>query len=190
MISYLIENAIHVFVDTETTGLGHVASPPRGDAVVEIGIAYRAAGVIVTRDWLCNPGAQYLMNGRASEALLVSHIKEEDILSSRPAVRIAKNLKNEMRELEKDTALPLVWHAYNIPFDRGFLEKSPWNLKVNWGEDVMDIAKSYFGLPDGYRISLAKTMEHLGIIPNGQPHRAVTDALSAMLAYEFMRGRQ
>jgi hypothetical protein len=31
---------IDVFVDTETTGFGHVADPPRDDAIVEFGMAY------------------------------------------------------------------------------------------------------------------------------------------------------
>lgn len=42
----------------------------------------------------------------------------------------------------------------------------------------------------GPEFKFARTLERLGIKPQGKPHRAVTDALSAMLVYEAIKGKR
>ena len=176
---------VHVFVDTETTGFGHVADPPRDDAIVEFGMAYRLNGEIEKIGWLCNPGKRYYANGRASGALSTSQITEDEIeqaLSDKEVSRMARDLLDSLGNV--------VLHSYNIPFDRPFLEKPPWSFnKYQWGDDVMDVAHHFFDLPWDYKIGLKRTLERLGLQPIGEPHRAVTDAVSAMMAYEFIKNK-
>ena len=175
---------MHVFLDTETTGFGHMATPPREDAIIEIGVAYRLNGSIVKWGSICNPGERYFINGRASEALKVNRISIDDILQAPDSFTVSERLKSMLNDLDE-----VVLHAYNIPFDRGFLDMKPWLLSrlFRWGEDVMDLSFRYFKLPVGYRIGLARTLERLGIMPDGTPHRADTDAVSALMAYEKIK---
>ena len=176
---------VHVFLDTETTGFGHMASPPREDAIIEVGVAYRLNGSIVKWGSICNPGERYFINGRASEALRINQISIDDIFQAPNSFTVSERLKSMLNDLGE-----VVLHAYNIPFDKGFLDMEPWRLSslFKWGEDVMDISFRYFQLPSGYKIGLAKTLERLGIMPDGTPHRADTDAVSALMAYEIMKG--
>ena len=177
---------IDVFVDTETTGFGHVANPPRDDAIVEFGMAYRLNGEIEKIGWLCNPGKKFFGDGRAAEAFAVNNIQVGDIvlsLSDKEVSRMAKDLLDSLGNV--------VLHSYNIPFDKPFLEKSPWNFgKYQWGKDVMDLAHNFFDLPQDYKIGLKRTLERLRLEPIGEPHRAVTDAVSAMIAYERICNNQ
>ena len=178
-----MDKPLHIFIDTETTGLGHVANPPRDDAIIEIGIAYRNINnSIIRKSWLCNPGEKYLEDRYADEALSVSHISKEDIFASKSPQKVVENVVNLFASLGNGRAV--VFHAYNIPFDSVFLKKEPWNLNLNWGIDVMDLSRDYFGLPPFYRIKLSTSMNKLGIVADGEPHRASTDAVSAMLVYE------
>lgn len=173
---------VHVFVDTETTGFGHVANPPRDDAVVELGMAYRLNGDIEKIGWLCNPGKEYYANGRADGAFAVNQISIQEVELALPDTEVSK-MANDLL----DTLGEVVLHSYNIPFDKSFLEKYPWSFdKYQWGQDVMDIAHRFFDLPWDYKIGLKRTLERLGLQPIGEPHRAVTDAVSALLAAEEM----
>ena len=175
---------VHVFIDTETTGLGHVALPRREDAIVEVGIAYRINGRIVRWGSICNPGEMYFRDGRAEEALIVSKISLEDITDAPPSVIVSERLNTILKGIGE-----IELHAYNIPFDRGFLDLDPWNISrdFRWGDDVMDLAFNYFQLPQGYKIGLARTLERLGLRPDGEAHQATTDAVSALMAYERLR---
>ena len=187
-----MDKPLHIFIDTETTGLGHVANPPRDDAIIEIGIAYRNINnSIIRKSWLCNPGEKYFKDGYADEALSVSHISKEDILAARSPYEVRKDIKDYTIRIDKHTATFLfgkvtapIFHAYNIPFDSVFLEKDPWSFHLTWGIDIMDLSRDYFGLPSSYRIRLSTSMNKLGIALDGEPHRASTDAVSAMLVYE------
>ena len=159
---------LHIFIDTETTGLGHVATPQRDDAIIEIGIAYRDRhNFIRKKSYICNPGPEYFKNGHSDEALSVSKIDVGDILAAKPDYDVAidaRNLFNTLRQYQK-----LVFHAYNMPFDSVFLQKDPWNFDLTWGSDVMNMAHDFFNLPDDWRISLRRSLELLDIIPQGQP---------------------
>ncbi len=175
---------VHVFIDTETTGLGHVANPRREDAIVEVGIAYRINGRIERWGSICNPGEMYFRNGRAEEALNVNQISLNDITNAPHSEIVSERLNTILKGIGE-----IELHAYNIPFDRVFLDMEPWHLSdcFQWGDDVMDLAFNYFRLPQGYRIGLARTLERLGLRPDGAPHRAATDAVSALMAYERLR---
>jgi len=179
-VKYLIM-LVHVFIDTETTGLGHRSNPPREDAIVEVGIAYRINGHIKSWGAICNPGKKYYADGRAKEAFAVNNIKEDEILNAEDSTAIANELKIKLTE-----AGPILLHAYNIPFDKPFLEKEPWSLEANWGIDIMKMAHSYFKLPVNHRIRLETVLKSLNIVPDGIPHRAETDARTTLLAYEAM----
>jgi DNA polymerase III epsilon subunit-like protein len=173
---------IDVFVDTETTGFGHVANPQREDAIVELGIAYRFRGKIEKIGWVCNPGKRFFENGRAAQAFSVNNISLDDIVAAPSDKVISKTAKTLLDSLGN-----VVLHSYNIPFDKPFLEKKPWNFgKYQWGKDVMDLAHDFFDLPQDYKIGLKRTLERLRIVPIGEPHRAATDAVSAMMAYEVI----
>ena len=173
---------IDVFVDTETTGFGHVANPQREDAIVELGIAYRFRGKIEKIGWISNPGKQFYENGRAAQAFSVNNISLDDIVAAPSDKVISKTAKTLLDSLGN-----VVLHSYNIPFDKPFLEKKPWNFgKYQWGKDVMDLAHDFFDLPQDYKIGLKRTLERLRIVPIGEPHRAATDAVSAMMAYEVI----
>jgi DNA polymerase III alpha subunit (gram-positive type) len=172
---------VHVFIDTETTGLGHRSNPPREDAIVEVGIAYRINGNIKSWGAICNPGEKYYAYGRAKEAFAVNNIKEDEILNAEDSATIANELKLRLNE-----AWPIQLHAYNIPFDKPFLIKEPWNLEADWGIDVMNMAHAYFKLPANSRIRLETVLKNLNIVPDGTPHRAETDARTTLLAYEAM----
>jgi inhibitor of KinA sporulation pathway (predicted exonuclease) len=52
----------------------------------------------------------------------------------------------------------------------------------------MDVAHAFFDLPSDYKIGLKRSMERLGLKPIGEPHRAVTDAVSAMMVFESIKG--
>ncbi len=174
---------LHVFIDTETTGLGHVAKPPRDDRIIELGIAYRDNhNLIVRRSFLCNPGPEYFKDGYSDEAISVSNIGKKDILAAMPDYEVVMDVSNLFDTLNKQSNL--IFHAYNIPFDSVFLKKEPWNFDLNWGIDVMNMAHDFFNLPDDWRISLRRSLELLNIIPQGQPHRADTDAVSTLMLYE------
>ena len=172
---------IDVFVDTETTGFGHVANPPRDDAIVEFGMAYRLNGEIEKIGWLCNPGKKFYENGRAAEAFSVNNIRVDEVALSLPDAEVSRMAKDLLDSLGN-----VVLHSYNIPFDKPFLDRKPWQFseKYVWGEDVMDVAHQFFDLPWGYKIGLKRTLERLRLEPIGEPHRAVTDAVSAMIVHE------
>ena len=172
---------VHVFIDTETTGLGHRSNPPREDAIVEVGIAYRINGNIKSWGAICNPGKKYYAYGRAKEAFAINNINEDEILNAKDSATIAKELNLKLNEPGS-----ILLHAYNIPFDKPFLLREPWNLEANWGIDVMKMAHSYFKLPVNYGIRLETVLAKLNIVPDGKPHRAETDAKSTLLAYEAM----
>ena len=181
-------NRLHIFFDTETTGLGDLATPPREDAIVEVGMAYRFDGKIITYGNVCKPYDYFFADGRADEALKVSGITMEEISKAKSEYDIAEEVRTILNKLILVERQDIVLHSYNIPFDQSFLEDCPWSLGFyDWGEDVMDLAFRHFQLPTGYKIGLARTLERLGIKPQGKPHRAVTDAVSAMLVYEKIK---
>lgn len=178
---------LHIFLDTETTGLGHVAKYEiREDAVVEIGLAFRLDGEIYSRSWLCNPGERYFENGRADEALSVSHIPMDAILNAPSATEVSVHVKSFLANLHyplTNRPIPIL-HSYNIGFDRPFLEKSPWNFEYEWGMDPMKLAAPIINPDTGAWPSLEAAMHYFHIEREGSAHRAGSDALAGLKVLE------
>src|SRR3989337_1368076 len=107
-----------VVIDTETTGLGHVDRPPRDDAVIQIGIAWRDREGNV-RNWhsTCNPGEGYLRGGRARDALRISGITEKEVLDSLPVDQVAKELVENLQLVNSHHGKEIELRAYNRAFD-------------------------------------------------------------------------
>lgn len=181
------EDLIHVFIDTETTGLGHADwHEEREDAIVEIGIAIRIDGELYSRSWLCNPGEKYFENGRADYALSVSHIPINAIMNAARDTEVALKVKGFLADLLHpltNRPIPL-FHSYNIAFDRPFLEKSPWNFEYKWGEDPMIMARDILNGKEGKYPKLDDAMHSFGISRKGNAHRAESDAIAALEVFE------
>ena len=178
---------IHIFLDTETTGLGHVAKYEiREDAVIEIGLAFRLDGDIYSRSWLCNPGEKYFQNGRADEALSVSKIPMDAIMNAPSATEVAVHVKGFLANLHyplTNRPIPL-FHSYNIAFDRPFLEKSPWNFEYKWGENPMLLAADIINPESGRWPRLEDAMHFFNIKREGNAHSALSDAIAALKVHE------
>ena len=178
---------LHIFLDTETTGLGHVAKYEiREDAVIEIGLAFRLDGDIYSRSWLCNPGEKYFQNGRADEALSVSKIPMDAIMNAPSATEVAVHVKGFLANLHyplTNRPIPL-FHSYNIAFDRPFLEKSPWNFEYKWGENPMLLAADIINPESGRWPRLEDAMHFFNINREGNAHSALSDAIAALKVHE------
>ena len=178
---------LHIFLDTETTGLGHVAKYEiREDAVVEIGLAFRLDGEIYSRSWLCNPGEKYFQNGRADEALSVSKIPMDAIMNAPSATEVAVHVKGFLANLHyplTNRPIPIL-HSYNIGFDRPFLEKSPWYFEYDWGADPMLLAADIINPESGRWPRLEDAMHFFNIKREGNAHSALSDAIAALKVHE------
>ena len=172
------DETIHVFIDTETTGLGHKDKYEiREDAVVEVGIAYMVNNKEpFSKSWLCQPDSRFLEGNRADKALEVSGLSYRTIYSAPRDYIIAQMVRNHLHSLGN-----IELHAYNIEFDRPFLEKEPWDFNFKWGADPMLMAKEIF--QEEQWLSLVKAMERLNIVRHGKPHSAGSDADGAMRVY-------
>ena len=178
---------LHIFLDTETTGLGHADwHEEREDAIVEIGIAIRIDGELYSRSWLCNPGEKYFENGRADYALSVSHIPINAIMNAARDTEVALKVKGFLADLHHpltNRPIPL-FHSYNIAFDRPFLEKSPWNFEYKWGEDPMLLAADIINPESGRWPRLEDAMHFFNINREGNAHSALSDAIAALKVHE------
>lgn len=177
---------LHIFLGIETTGQGHACGYPREDAIVEIGLAYRLSGEMYAYSWLCRPDQKYLENGRADEALSISHISLDEIHNAPTDSKIALKVKGVLAYLTNPlTNSPKkILHSYNMAFVRPFLQKSPWHFEYEWGEDPMLMAMDIINPVPRTFPSLSESMGYLGILRIGWPHAAQSDAIAAMEVYE------
>lgn len=160
-----------VVIDTETTGFGHNARPPRDDAIIQVGIAWKGG----TWEQYCWPGTEY-MERADPKALEVNGVNIQSLSFCRHASEIADLLRMKLL-LIGCTEL----RSYNMAFDRPFLDKHPWSLgHIPWGPCIMRQAT----LPGERWPKLSAAAERAGISLEGrQLHSAGEDAL---LAYEVM----
>jgi DNA polymerase III epsilon subunit-like protein len=184
---------MNIFIDTETTGLGHVDNPPRDDAVVEVGVAYRFHGDVVRWSTFMNPGAAPFADGRADIAMGINKISMEDVLGA-PSPHFAYGMLARELEWARDACSapgePLVLVAYNVGFDRPFVEKN-WPFKA-WLEKngvtwlcAMERAKMALGASG--HLSLKKACAALGVhLDSAAAHRASYDAVLAMRVWEAL----
>ena len=179
-----------VVVDVETTGLGHAASPPRKDGVVQVGLAWRSAGALLSAQWLCNPGPDYLVANRADEALRINHLSMAQIHAAPSSTEVAALLSHTVLPRLRHPTHGLTLLAYNVTFDRGFLERPPWLLgPLAWGECLMEEAARKMG-GGGRWLRLVEACERAKIaLPPDQAHTAAGDARAAYLLMEQMRYR-
>jgi DNA polymerase III epsilon subunit-like protein len=182
------KSKIVVAIDTETTGLGYRAYPPRDDAIVQVGVAWRdATGKITTWGSLCFPGKEYFANGRAHEALKINGLSVKQIFSAEKDVLVASKLKRKIEEIGRAHKKETEFRAYHNNFDRPFLEKKPWEISPKlWGPCIMKATGEYLGLD---RVNLGNALTNLGLEkPKGKLHNAEVDAHSALLIYEKISG--
>ena len=177
-----------VVVDVETTGLGHVASPPRKDGVVQVGLAWRSVGEILSAQWTCNPGSDSLVANGADEALRIHHLSMARVQAAPSSVEVATLLKHTVLPRLRHPTHGLTLLAYNVMFDRGFLERHPWSLgTLAWGECLMVEAARRMGGGERW-LRLVDACERAKIaLPPEQAHTAAGDARAAYLLMEQMR---
>lgn len=182
-------DAIPVVVDTETTGFGHNANPPRPDGVIQVGLAYRDAyGEVQTWSSLCNPGEEYLEDGRAEGALDVSGLAEDDVLSAPPAREVASRFWDRIHEIRDERDQPVEFRSYNLDFDGPFLADDPWGVLADrWGPCIMERATLYLNGPGGRWPKLEAAVRRLDLEwPEGPAHDAGVDSQAALLVDEAL----
>lgn len=171
---------IHIFLDTETTGLGPFGTPGRHDQIIEVAMIWEVNGKLQYIQEFANPGMEYLRD--SSEALMLQGRTIIDVLAYQDISIAATLVRAKIRDIKAE------FHAWNIPFDRYFLEQGPWNLNLNWGEDPMVLASRYMGYSYD-RIALRKASRYFQIrMPESYRfHNALADAYMAMKIYEAMK---
>lgn len=182
-----------VTVDTETTGLGHMSDYPRRDAVVQVGLAYRSrVGQIVRWSQVCNPGVEFLANGRATRALEVNGLTIRQVLRAPPARQVAKVLHRRLDRIGSESKQPIVLRSYNRDFDEPFLRSAPWNVpKEWWGPCLMKEAANLLNGEGGRWMKLPVAVNRLGLEwPSGVAHTAGVDAHAALLIHEALLSRR
>lgn len=178
-----------VVIDTETTGLGHFATPPRPDAIIQVGVAWRTIeGTVRAESLLCNPGKRFLENGRADGAIRIHGRSADEVLTYPPAEIVAKRLAELLRAISIDHGCPVELRAYNVDFDRPFLASPPWSIpSSSWGPCIMEEARVAIGGPDGRRLKLGLAADVLKIPTTpGSLHDAAYDARMALLVVEAL----
>jgi DNA polymerase III epsilon subunit-like protein len=176
-----------VVVDTETTGLGHNARPPRADGVVQIGYAWRnPRGQVIRWAATCNPGDSYLRAGRAADALAINGIRLSTVLSAPSARTVAAEFREHLDGIRQTTGREVEIRSYNRAFDEPFLSAKPWSLPSElWGPCLMQAAQDHLGLSRWPKLHVA--VNYLGIMPpSGRSHTAAVDSHAALLVHERM----
>jgi hypothetical protein len=154
--------------------------------VVQVGIAWRsAAGEMQIWEQTCDPGRSYLAGGRADEALSINGLTPAVIQLAPRASAVARALRSKLVGIRKDHH-GLELRAFNMSFDRPFLEAQPWNLKAEWGPCLMIQAARLFGSFNG-RIPLWRACQEANIPLGARLHTAGIDARLALELHEFMR---
>jgi len=177
-----------VVVDVETTGLGHAADPPRRDAIVQVGLAWRSAGELRSAEWTCRPSPSFFADGRADDALRINHLTMTEILAASPETLVAFQTREEVLPALHHRAAGLTLFAYNVTFDRGFLEEWPWSLgRMAWGECLMARASRKLGRTAWVRLVDACAAAGIDLPPE-QAHTAAGDARAAYLLMEWLDG--
>lgn len=162
-----IDNVNLVFFDLETTGLNALC----GDAICEIGaLKVRQRNVIAAFYSLINPKRPI-----PHEAYNVHKISDADVQNAPYFEGIADKFFSFLDDS--------VICAYNIPFDRGFinheLTKNKYPPLALPMIDILVMARKILQVP---RYSLSSISRFFCIEDNDQMHRALTDAF---LAYKI-----
>lgn len=175
-----------VAIDTETTGLG--SKDPAGgreDGIVQVGVAWRDESKSL-QFWerTCNPGRRFLAGGRANRALEISGLSLQSVEKSEPSQKVAASLRAVLAKIGRHSP-DFQLLAFNVEFDREFLQVAPWKIGGPWGPCVMARSAQRFQAPNG-RIPLWKAASLAGVTPPGKLHSAGADASTALLVHEFL----
>jgi len=132
-----------IVVDTETTGLG--AQQYRKDAIVQVGaVVVRDGNIIDEYNSCCWPGEEYFLDGRADYALEINSLSYDQLLMYPTDIVVADLFRNWISKY-----LPARITAFNVAFDKAFLDQKPWNLYdiegLGWGKCIMLHAAEYLG---------------------------------------------
>lgn len=132
-----------IVLDTETTGLR--AQQGRADAIIQVAaVAVKDGEIVDTFESLCFPGEEYFENGRADDALRVNKHTLEELRAAPSHDLVANDLDAWIVKHR-----PAVYTAYNVGFDRPFLEAHPWFIDLiedtRWGRCIMLHAARYLG---------------------------------------------
>ena len=159
-------------LDVETTGLD-----PKNDAIIEIAIVHMRAGE-VEEAWgtLVQPGRPV-----GPDSQRITGISDADLVD---APRFAEIAKEVSERLEGRALL-----AYNLAFDREFIERALTANGLDWPPDavVFDpliLARGRY--PELKSRKLGRIAEHLGV-PLEEAHRAAADAEAAGRVLYAMR---
>lgn len=192
-----------VVLDVETTGLGRQVGRP--DGIVQVGMATRDPETGEIRTWsdVCNPGQGYLAGGRADEALEINGLTKDEVLAARPARKVAADLHEKLEALRDRAAdgglgaaldrlrgrfAGLDLRAYNVGFDRGFLQDDPWRIDGPWGPCLMLAAHEVLN-PGGKWPKLGEACDALEIeLGEEEAHDAGADAEAALRVWEHLQG--
>ena len=153
------ESALAV-VDVETTGLD-----PEQDRVIEVGIIHMRGGSVEDRySTLVNPGRDL-----PAEVVKLTGISPEDVETAPPFEEIADKVCSLLEDR--------IFVAYNLAFDRAFLQSELGRVDRQWDEprciDPLIFVRELHRNQGSKR--LAAVAERLGIDP-GNSHRAADDA--------------
>ena len=164
-----------LIIDTETTGLG------RADEIVEIAVVDVTGAKLL--DSLVDPTV-YIGAGAAA----VHGISDED-LEDKPTI---KDLMPRLRKVFDNRKVL----SYNFEFDRRLIAQSisayqlSWPSEWNhWWEQPVEqncIMRLYARYIDSRWQTLETALDQCGIVVDGQSHRALTDAQSALAVLKYM----
>lgn len=185
-----------VMIDTETTGLLWTSS-----RVIEVAaVAFRLTSTPLEPEFLAsfetviNPGPAALNDHATAEALTINQITEVELAKAPAFPEAAQRLGRFMDEvagLSADREFSVT--AFNAEFDHRMLAAEwlrmdlampPWlECRDNWGAiskwiDPLIWCRDANKYAKGGH-SLAKQRERLGIVSDGQAHRALTDVKDA-----------
>lgn len=173
-----------IAVDVETTGYGHVGTPPREDAVIQIGLAYHEPDEGSIRSWskLCNPGERYFRAGRADDALEISGFTVDQVLDAPPVKQVAAEFWEEVEAAERARDALAEFRAFNVEFDAPFLAKTPWEVPDRrWGPCIMKRAAVALNGPNGKWPKLEEAVRRFGLDGDWEElHDAGVDTKAAL----------
>lgn len=167
-----------VSVDIETTGVDGSAR------VIEIG------AIVVTADGELAARAHTLIRQDVAHLQRPASLAAQRVHGIAPAVLLDPSLPTEAEAAERIRR----WlaaaaerygarqvRAWNLPFERRFLSRPPWNLE-DWGECLMAFAAQHVEGARGGKLKLEEAARALQIPrPGGHQHRALADAIRAAL---------
>lgn len=185
-----------VMIDTETTGLFWTSS-----RVIEVAaVAFRLTSEALMPEFLAsfetviNPGSAVIQDPATAEALTINQITEAELTQAPAFPEAAQQLSQfleQVASLSTDRTFSMT--AFNAEFDHRMLSaewlrtgldmpswlecRDNWGATSKWIDPLVWCRDANKYAKGGH--SLAKQRERLGIVSDGQAHRALTDVQDA-----------